>query len=117
MPKATIGAIVDGVETRAMPEVNRSRPSVSSSSAINTVTPVTIRITPHGIPLIAFCSSTVRSSMRAVAMMIAIMPTFMPNPATLMISARDPGRRHPVARVHGLDRGLRGLNRRRDRAA
>ena len=90
MPKATTGAIVEGVETRAMPDVNRSRPSVFSSSAISTVTPVTIRITPHGIRLIAFCSSTVRSRIRKVAMMMAIMPTFMPNPATLTISAAIP---------------------------
>ena len=50
-----------------MPVVISARPSVSCSSAISTVTPVTMTITPHGMRAMAFDSSTVRSRISADA--------------------------------------------------
>src|SRR6188474_1420754 len=49
VPNATTGAIVAGVETLARPAVKRSNPCVFWSRKISTVTPVTMRITPHGM--------------------------------------------------------------------
>ena len=62
------GATVAAVEMLANPVVNSSRPWVFSSIETRTVTPVTIKITPHGIPRMALSSSTVRSSVSRVPM-------------------------------------------------
>ena len=49
VPKATIGATVAGVEMLASPVAKSSSPLVFSISEISTDTPLTIRMTPHGI--------------------------------------------------------------------
>ena len=51
---------VRGSRTAPPAPTNRSMPSVFSSSAISTVTPQTMMITPHGIRLIASRSSAQR---------------------------------------------------------
>ena len=57
---------------------------------MSTVTPVTIKMTPHGIRWIACDSFTVRSNISAAAMTSPIIPTFMPSPATVAISTTMP---------------------------
>ena len=94
MPKATIGAIVAGVETRG-DAAREERPGPASSCIIatSTVTPVTIRMTPHGIALDRLLLvDRSRSRMSASAMTSAVMPTFMPKPATADDERGDPGR-------------------------
>ena len=75
-------------------------PCVSCIIEMSTVTPVTIRMTPHGIRWIACASFTARSRMSAVAMMSPIIPTFIPSPATVSNEHDDAGGGQPVACLH-----------------
>ena len=66
---------VPGVAIRASRSVKRSMPRCADSTPISTVTPQTIRITLHGIFLIASFSSAARSSDSNAAPVSAASPT------------------------------------------
>jgi hypothetical protein len=85
-----IGTTDSEVEARATPLVKRSIPWVFSISVMSTVTPVTIRMTLHGIRWMAFCSSTARSSVSAAAMKSAVIPTCAPTATTRVIQMTMP---------------------------
>ena len=81
---ATIPVTDSAVEVRASKSVNRSRPPVFSSSAISTVTPVTIRITLQGIFRIESVPSATWPSASTTAPAKAPIPTCTLKKMTLM---------------------------------
>ena len=70
-------------------------------SAMSTVTPVTISITPHGMRWMARASSTARSRMSAADTSSAIIPVSKPKPATLAMSTAMPAAVSQCARSNG----------------
>ncbi len=90
VPNAIVGTTVSEVEMPASPLVNRSMPWVSCMSEISTVTPVTIRMTPHGMRRMACCSSTLPRRVSSAAMNTAVRPTCASKPTTATIRAEMP---------------------------
>ena len=101
VPNARVGTTVSEVEMPASPLVNRSMPWVRCMSEISTVTPVTIRMTPHGMRRMAFCSSTLPRRVSDAAMKTAVRPTWASKPTTATISAEMPARVSQCRRSKG----------------